>query len=270
MADGLAGKTALVTGAAAATAERPLEGRRALVTGSTDGIGAGIARRLAAAGASVMVTGRDAERGAAVVADIDAAGGTGSFAAADLLDGTAAATGLVEATVASLGGPIDVLVNNAALLITPAPTAEVPAELIDQAFAISVRSAFLLTGLVAPTMVARGGGAILNLGSISGFGGMANSALYNATKATVHSLTKSWAAEYGPGGVRVNAVAPGPTLTAKVEAMEELLAPMIAAFPSRRPSTVEEIADAVLFLASDAASNIHGAILSVDGGAAAI
>jgi NAD(P)-dependent dehydrogenase (short-subunit alcohol dehydrogenase family) len=270
MADRLAEKTASSTGATATFAKRPLEGRRALITGSTDGIGAGIARRFAAAGAGVMVTGRDRDRGAAVVADIDAAGGTASFAAADLLDGTAAATRLVEETVAALGGPIDILVNNAALLIVPEPTADVSAELIDRAFAITVRSAFLLTGLVAPTMVARGGGSIVNLGSISGFGGMANSALYNATKATVHSLTKSWAAEYGPGGVRVNAVAPGPTLTAKIEAMEELLAPMIAAFPSRRPSTVEEIADAVLFLASDAASNIHGAILSADGGAAAI
>jgi NAD(P)-dependent dehydrogenase (short-subunit alcohol dehydrogenase family) len=249
--------------------DRPLAGRRALVTGSTDGIGAGLARRLADAGAEVMVTGRDSERGEAVVSGIRDAGGSASFAAADLLD--ADATGaLVEATVAALGGPVDLLVNNAALLIDPSPTAEVPAELIDRAFAISVRSAFLLTGLVAPTMVEAGGGAIVNLGSISGFGGTANSALYSATKATVHSLTKSWAAEYGPSGVRVNAVAPGPTLTAKVAAMEEYLAPMIAAFPSRRPSTIDEVADAVIFLAGDRASNIHGAILSVDGGGSAV
>ena len=249
--------------------ERSLEGRRALVTGSTDGIGAGVARRLAEAGAAVMVTGRDEGKGAAVVAGIREVGGAASFVAADLLD-PASATGLAEATVAGLDGPIDILVNNAALLIAPAPTAEVPAELIDRAFAISVRSAFLLTGVVAPSMVERGGGAIVNLGSISGFGGTANSALYSATKATMHSLTKSWAAEYGPSGVRVNAVAPGPTLTAKVEAMEEPLAPMIARFPSRRANTVEEVADAVLFLAGDAASNIHGAILSVDGGGSAV
>jgi NAD(P)-dependent dehydrogenase (short-subunit alcohol dehydrogenase family) len=249
--------------------DRPLEGRRALVTGSTDGIGAGLARRLAEAGAEVMVTGRDGERGEAVVAGIREAGGSASFAAADLLDG-AATSALVEATVAALGGPIDLLVNNAALLIAPSPTAEVPAELIDRAFAISVRSAFLLTGLLAPAMVERGGGAIVNLGSINGFDGAANSALYSATKATMHSLTKSWAAEYGPSGVRVNAVAPGPTLTAKVIAMEEYLAPMIARFPSRRPSTIDEVADAVIFLAGDRASNIHGAILPVDGGGSAV
>lgn len=251
------------------SSDRSLEGRRALVTGSTDGIGAGLARRLAAAGAEVMITGRDGERGEAVAAGIRGAGGSASFAAADLLD-PGATRALVEATVAELGGPIDLLVNNAALLIEPSPTAEVPADLIDRAFAISVRSAFLLTGLVAPAMVAAGGGAIVNLGSISGFAGTANSALYSATKATMHSLTKSWAAEYGPDGVRVNAVAPGPTLTAKVIAMEEYLAPMIAGFPSRRPNTIDEVADAVVFLAGAGASNIHGAILPVDGGGSAV
>jgi len=249
--------------------ERDLEGRRALVTGSTDGIGAGVARRLAEAGAAVMVTGRDEEKGAAVVAEIRAGGGRASFLAADLLE-AGAASSLAEATVASLGGPIDVLVNNAALLIVPAPTAAVPVKLIDRAFAISVRAAFLLTGAVAPTMVERREGAIVNLGSISGFRGSAESALYSATKATMHSLTMSWADEYGPHGVRVNAVAPGPTLTATVAAMEEMLAPMIARFPSRRASLVEEVADAVLFLAGERASNIHGAILPVDGGGSAV
>jgi NAD(P)-dependent dehydrogenase (short-subunit alcohol dehydrogenase family) len=249
--------------------ERDLEGRRALVTGSTDGIGAGVARRLAEAGAAVLVTGRDEEKGAAVVGGICEAGGAAAFVAADLLDPESVAP-LAEETVAALGGPIDLLVNNAALLIAPAPTAEVPAELIDRAFAISVRAAFLLTGVVAPSMVERGEGAIVNLGSINGFKGSANSALYSATKATMHSLTKSWAAEYGPSGVRVNAVAPGPTLTTKVAAMEEMLAPMIARFPSRRANAVEEVADAVLFLAGDRASNIHGAILPVDGGDSAV
>ena len=156
------------------------------------------------------------------------------------------------------------------MLITPAPTAEVSEELIDAALAVNVKAAFLLTGLVAPAMAAAGGGAIINLGSINGLFGMAGSALYSATKATVHSLTKSWAAEYGPAGVRVNTVAPGPTLTEKVSAIAGKLAPMIAAMPSRRASTPAEVAAAVVFLASDDAANIHGAMLSVDGGRAAV
>lgn len=245
-----------------------LQGRKALITGSTDGIGAAIAQRIAAEGAQVVVTGRNAERGAAVERAIRDRGGAGDFIQADLGLGGEAIFGLADAAVDALGGPVDLLVNNAALLIAPSPTAAVEQDLIDEAFAVSVRATFLLTGRLAPAMVERGAGAIVNLGSISGLRGTAQSALYNATKATMHSLTKSWASEYGPGGVRVNAVAPGPTLTDKVKAMSDYLAPMIATFPSRRASTLDEVAEAVLFLAGDRATNIHGAILSVDGGAA--
>jgi NAD(P)-dependent dehydrogenase (short-subunit alcohol dehydrogenase family) len=99
---------------------------------------------------------------------------------------------------------------------------------------------------------------------------MAHSALYSMTKAAVHSLTASWAAEYGPHGVRVNTVAPGPTLTEKVAAMEEHLAPIIAGMPSRRAGTPAEVAAAVVFLASDEASQVHGATLTVDGGFTAV
>ncbi|MGH3764063.1 MAG: SDR family NAD(P)-dependent oxidoreductase [Pseudonocardiaceae bacterium] len=199
-------------------------------------------------------------------------GGRATFLGADLVR-AAAVRELADAAHAVAGGPLDILVNNAAMLITPTPTAEVGEDLIDRALAINVKAAFLLTGLVAPAMAARGSGAIINIGSINGLLGMAQSALYSATKATIHSLTKSWADEYGPAGVRVNTVAPGPTLTAKVTStkeMQERLAPMLAPIPSRRPSTPEEVAKAVVFLASDDASNIHGVTLSVDGGRAAI
>jgi NAD(P)-dependent dehydrogenase (short-subunit alcohol dehydrogenase family) len=135
---------------------------------------------------------------------------------------------------------------------------------------VSVRSVFLLTGLLVPPMAVRGHGAVVNLGSISGMRGMAHSALYSMTKAAVHSLTASWAAEYGPHGVRVNTVAPGPTLTEKVAAMEEHLAPIIAGMPSRRAGTPAEVAAAVVFLASDGASQVHGATLTVDGGFTAV
>lgn len=246
-----------------------LSGRNALVTGSTDGIGVAIARALAVEGAHVVVSGRDATRGEKVVAGIAEAGGRASFVAADLSTG-AGVRELADSARAAVDGPFDILVNNAAMLLNPAPTADVPEELIDGALAVNVKAAFLLTGLVAPEMAARGRGAIVNLGSISGLAGSAGSALYSLTKAAMHSMTKSWADEYGPSGVRVNAVAPGPTSTEKVAALTEHVAPILAKVPSRRASTPEEVARAVVFLAGDEAANIHGAILSVDGGRSAI
>ena len=135
---------------------------------------------------------------------------------------------------------------------------------------MNVKAVFLLTGLVAPGMAARGSGAIVNIGSITGLFGMAGTALYGATKSTMHALTRSWAAEYGPSGVRVNTVVPGPTLTDKTALMQERLGPLVAGLPSRRMSQPDEVASAVLFLVSDEASNIHGALLSVDGGRAAV
>jgi NAD(P)-dependent dehydrogenase (short-subunit alcohol dehydrogenase family) len=156
------------------------------------------------------------------------------------------------------------------MLIAPAPTGELPEDLIDGALSVNIKAAFLLTGRIAPAMAVRGSGSIVNLGSINGLFGMAHSALYSATKAAVHSLTKSWAAEYGPAGVRVNTVAPGPTMTRKTERLADHITPILAAIPSRRASTPEEIAKAVVFLVSDDAANIHGATLSVDGGRVAV
>jgi NAD(P)-dependent dehydrogenase (short-subunit alcohol dehydrogenase family) len=246
-----------------------LEGRTALVTGSTDGIGVAIARALADEGAHVIVSGRDLDRGNRVVASITGSAGSATFVAADLGTGFGVQS-LAEAADRLFDGRLDILVNNAAMLISPSPTGDVSEDLIDRALAVNVKAAFLLTGLVAPKMVARGGGAIVNMGSINGLIGMGGSALYSASKATIHSLTKSWAAEFGPFGVRVNTVAPGPTLTPTVVDMQEYLAPFIATMPSRRASTPEEVAAAVVFLASDDASNIHGATLSVDGGRAVV
>jgi NAD(P)-dependent dehydrogenase (short-subunit alcohol dehydrogenase family) len=246
-----------------------LLGRSALVTGSTDGIGAGIARALADEGAYVIVSGRNAVRGEKVVAEIAERGGSAVFVRADLAGGGAAARELADAAQAAADGPLDILVNNAAMLIAPGPTAEIDEDVIDGALAVNVKSVILLTGLIAPGMASRGEGAIVNVGSINGLVGMAGSALYSATKAAIHSLTKSWAAEYGPSGVRVNTVAPGPTLTERTAAFADRIAPIIARTPSRRMGTTEEVAKAVVFLASDEASNIHGATLSVDGGLSA-
>ena len=116
----------------------------------------------------------------------------------------------------------------------------------------------------------RGEGAIVNIGSITGLRGGDGSAIYSANKAAVHSFTQSWAAEYGPFGVRVNAVAPGPIATERQAQFADHVAPLLARIPSRRMSTPAEVAAAVVFLASDDAANIHGAVLSVDGGWAAV
>jgi NAD(P)-dependent dehydrogenase (short-subunit alcohol dehydrogenase family) len=247
-----------------------LAGRTALVTGSTEGIGAGVALAFATEGAHVVVTGRNAQRGSEMVERITAHGGKADFVQADLARGLSAVQELAGEATSLAGGHLDILVNNAALLINPGPTADVGEELLDQALAVNIKSVFLLTGLVAPGMVARGQGAIVNVGSINALLGMNGSALYGMTKAAIHSLTKYWAAEYGPHGVRVNTVAPGPTLTARNEQIKDLLAPMLARLPSGRASTLTEVAAAVVFLASDDASNVHGSTLSVDGGWSAI
>ncbi|WP_179466570.1 SDR family NAD(P)-dependent oxidoreductase [Mycolicibacterium vinylchloridicum] len=244
-------------------------GRRALVTGSTGGLGVAIATALAAQGAFVVVSGRDTTRGDAVVADIRAAGGRAAFVAADLGAGADAARQVADAAAAAADGSIDILVNNAATLLFPTPTADITDQTLRDAFTVNVFAPFLLTGVLGSRMADLGHGAIVNIGSIAGLRGSSGSALYSATKATVHSLTKSWADEYGPCGVRVNAVAPGPIGTERQAEFADHIAPVLNRLPSRRMSTPDEVAAAVTFLASDDAANIHGAVLSVDGGWAA-
>jgi NAD(P)-dependent dehydrogenase (short-subunit alcohol dehydrogenase family) len=246
-----------------------LAGRTALVTGSTGGLGVAIASALAAEGAFVVVSGRDKERGDVVVADIRSHGGSAEFVAADIGAGEAEVRRLAEATAAA-GGQIDILVNNAAMLLMPTPTADVSEQILRDAFSVNVFAPFLLTGQIAPAMADRGRGAIVNIGSITGLRGSDGSAVYEANKAAIHSLTRSWAAEYGPSGVRVNAVAPGPISTERQQEFADHVAPALARIPSRRMSTPEEVAATVVFLAVDDAANIHGATISVDGGWAAV
>ena len=246
-----------------------LAGRRALVTGSTGGLGVAIAKALAAEGAFVVVSGRAKARGDGVVADIRSAGGEAAFVAADLGAGGDAARRLADAATEAAGGGLDILVNNAATLLMPTPTAGVSEQELRDVFGVNVFAPFLLTGVLAPRMVARGGGAIVNIGSITGLRGSSGSAVYSANKAAIHSFTQSWADEYGPDGVRVNAVAPGPIATERQAEFADHIAPTLSRLPSRRMSTPEEVAAAVVFLLSDDAANIHGTVLSVDGGWAA-
>ncbi|MFJ6985892.1 MULTISPECIES: SDR family NAD(P)-dependent oxidoreductase [unclassified Streptomyces] len=242
-----------------------LAGRRALVTGSTSGIGRAVAEALAREGAYVVVTGRDKTEGASVVGAVTAAGGGARFVPADLAAGAAAVEELARAAALAADGPIDLLVNNAAQLIPAQSLLDVDEDLVDRALAVNVKAPALLTRALVPHMPATGG-AIVNMGSVNGETGMAVAALYGATKAALHSLTASWAAELAGRNIRVNAVAPGPTTTPANAPAHGMLRDLTAGQPDGRPGTGEEVADAVVFLASDEAAHIHGVVLPVDGG----
>lgn len=205
-----------------------------------------------------------------MVTDIHSAGGAAEFVSADLSGDCGEVRDLAASATELAHGRLDILVNNAATLLMPTPTAEVSAESLRNAFSVNVFAPFLLTGAIAPQMARNGGGAVVNIGSITGLRGASGSAVYNSNKAAIHSLTTSWADEYGPAGVRVNAVAPGPIATERQGEYADHLAPVLARLPSRRMSTPAEVAAAVVFLAGPAAANVHDAILSVDGGWSAV
>lgn len=241
-----------------------LEAARALVTGSTSGIGEAIALRLATDGAQVVITGRDGERGDAVVAAIEAGGGRASFIAADLST-SEGARALAKAAIDRLGA-IDVLVNNAGSYHF-APVAAISDEQFDEMVALNLRATHVLGAELLPQMAARGHGAVINVTSVAAYAGSPGGSVYGATKAAVDLLTKAWAYEFGPAGVRVNAVSPGPTHTPGTSATAEAIDAMTAGFPLGRAAAAQEIAAATAFLASDEASYVQGATVDVDGGA---
>jgi NAD(P)-dependent dehydrogenase (short-subunit alcohol dehydrogenase family) len=244
--------------------DRQLESRTALVTGATSGIGRAIAMRFGAAGAHVLISGRDTDRGAAVVAAIEGGGGRASFLAADLGSGASAATSLADRALAAADGRLDVLVNNAGIF-PGGPTADVDEATFDAVYAVNVKAPFFLTAAIAPLMARQGGGAIVNLGSWGATLGIDGSALYSSSKAAVELLTRAWAAEFGAAGVRVNAIAPGVIRTSPGIAGDRR-DQLMRGTPAGRPGDPDSIADAALYLASDAASFVHGTVLAVDGG----
>jgi NAD(P)-dependent dehydrogenase (short-subunit alcohol dehydrogenase family) len=245
-----------------------LAGRTALITGSTSGIGAATALALALEGAHVLVSGRDAARGKDVAARIAAAGGRAGFLEADLAGPYADLRAFADDATALLGGRIDILVNNAGVYPVGATEDLADADL-DRMLAVNVRAPHVLVGALVPPMVRRGSGVVVTVGSWMAGTGSAGSAMYSATKAAAEQLTRAWAAEYGPHGVRVNTVAPGVTLTPGNEAFRTVLDAMTAATPAGVVVQPEDVARGVVFLASDDASMVHGITLSVDGGISA-
>jgi NAD(P)-dependent dehydrogenase (short-subunit alcohol dehydrogenase family) len=240
-----------------------LENKTALVTGATSNIGRAIAIMLAGEGAHVVVSGRDHERGAEVVAEIRSAGGRADFVAADLDGSKRASEDLANESTRVLGGRIDVLVNSAGIYPGPS-TVDTDEATFDRVYAVNVKAPFFLTAAIASAMAERGSGAIINLGSWIARLGIPIGSLYSSTKGAIETLTRAWAAEFGPAGVRVNAISPGVVRTPSPD--EHPAEMMMRGTPAGRSGTPDAVAHAAVYLASDEAAFVHGTVIDVDGG----
>jgi NAD(P)-dependent dehydrogenase (short-subunit alcohol dehydrogenase family) len=236
-------------------------GRTALVTGATSGIGQAAALALADQGYQVIVHGRDAARGAETVKAIEHRGGQARFVGGDLSESADVAGLVAEA------GEVDVLVNNAGFSWF-GPTADLDDATFDKLFAANVRGAYQLVAALAPAMAKQGSGSIVSVDSMVGRIGLSGAAAYGATKAALTAMTRAWAAEYSPSGVRVNTVAPGPAYTNGADS--DLISGLGATTLLGRAAQPDEIAEVIAFLASDKASYITGAVIPVDGGRSAV
>ncbi len=239
-----------------------LSGKTALVTGATSNIGRAIALAFGREGAQVAVHGRDEARAAAVVAEIRAAGGRADAVILDLDGSVQSARRLADEAMRRLGH-VDILVNNAG--IYPAPdTPGTDEATFDQVMAVNVKAPFFLVGALAPAMVRRGGGVILNLGSWITRLGVPVGALYTSTKGALEALTKAWASEFGAAGVRVNAISPGVVHEPSATVLPGDV--MMRGTPAGTHLPPDSIGQAAVYLASDEARFVHGVVLDVDGG----
>ena len=247
-----------------------VKGKSIIVTGSGSGIGEGIARRLAAEGGRIIVNDINAEMGEKVVAAIVRAGGTASFFAADVTQ-SSKVKALVDAAVA-LYGRLDVMVNNAGWTHRNQPALEVSEDDFDKCYAINVKSIYLATIHATPVFRSQGGGSFINIASTAGVRPRPGLSWYNGSKGAVITTSKSLAAELGPDNIRVNCVNPvfNPDTALSAEFAggpldEDRLARFRASIPLGRFSTALDVANAVLYLASDEADFISGVCLEVDG-----
>lgn len=247
-----------------------LEGKVALVTGGGRGIGKEIARRLAEAGASVVIASRKLENLEATAKEFTSLPGRVlpipcHVGRKDELEA------LVRATEEQLG-PVDILVNNSATNVGQGPALDVTDEMLDKMVEINIKSALRLVRLTVPPMIERGGGTIINIASIAGLEPQPGGLLYSFTKAGLIMLTRSWAREFGPHGIRVNAIAPGLVRTdfsAFLWDNPERRAEMVGQQALPRLGEPREIGFLALYLASDESSFVTGQVLVADGGATA-
>ncbi|OBH40550.1 SDR family NAD(P)-dependent oxidoreductase [Mycobacterium mantenii] len=233
----------------------------AVITGGTAGIGLESARLLASEGATVIISGRDRARGDQAV---EAIGANARFVQTDMADAESV-NSLVQQC-----GEVDIIVNNAGSFPS-ALTVDQDMAVFETMFNTNVRGAYFLVAGLIPGMLQRGRGSIVNVTTMAAFKGTPGASGYSASKSALESLTRTWAAEFGAAGVRVNSVAPGPTRTLGVAAAwGDVNEELGRALPLGRTAFASEIAEAVLFLSSPRASFITGSTLHVDGGGAAV